>query len=232
MGLVLTSFILVSVILLKFHEGGWITLLVTGALIAVVVFIKRHYLHTERLLLRLNDLVEAADSSQPSLLPHQPVQGEPRFDPLAKTAVLLVNGFGGLGLHTLFTLFRLYGDVFKNFVFVQVGVVDAGVFKGSAEIERLKAHVQHELDRYVEFMKRHGYYAEGMSGIGVDVIEEVAAMAPKIFERFPQVMFFGGQLVFPQDSFLTRALHNYTAFALQRRLYRQGVAVGILPIRV
>ena len=36
-GLILTGFILVSVIVMKFDEGGWITVLVTGALVGVVL---------------------------------------------------------------------------------------------------------------------------------------------------------------------------------------------------
>jgi hypothetical protein len=231
-GLVLTTFILVSVITLKFHEGGWITLLVTGALIGLVTLIKRHYNQTAKLLRRLDNLVLEAISSGDSVILRQNAPASPRADPQAKTAVLLVNGFNGLGLHTLFQVVRLYGDVFKNFVFLQVGVVDAGVFKGSAEIERLKTQVKRELDQYVDFMKRSGYYAEGVSAIGVDVIDEVAELAPTILKRFPYAVFFGGQLVFPEDSLLTRGLHNYTVFALQRRLYHQGIPISILPIRV
>ena len=231
-GLALTTFILVSVITLKFHEGGWITLVVTGALIGLVMLIKRHYNQTAKLLRRLDKLVLEAISSGDSVLLRHNAPVSARADPQAKTAVLLVNGFNGLGLHTLFQVVRLYGDVFKNFVFVQVGVVDAGVFKGSAEIERLKTQVKRELDQYVDFTKRSGYYAEGVSAIGVDVIDEVADLAPTILARFPYAVFFGGQLVFPEDSLLTRGLHNYTVFALQRRLYHQGIPISILPIRV
>ena len=231
-GLALTTFILVSVITLKFHEGGWITLVVTGALIGLVMLIKRHYNQTAKLLRRLDKLVLQAISSGDSVLLQHKAPVSARADPQAKTAVLLVNGFNGLGLHTLFQVVRLYGDVFKNFVFVQVGVVDAGVFKGSAEIERLKTQVKRELDQYVDFTKRSGYYAEGVSAIGVDVIDEVADLAPTILARFPYAVFFGGQLVFPEDSLLTRGLHNYTVFALQRRLYHQGIPISILPIRV
>jgi hypothetical protein len=31
----------------------------------------------------------------------------------------------------------MFGDTYRNYVFVQVGVVDAGNFKGSDEIETL-----------------------------------------------------------------------------------------------
>jgi hypothetical protein len=51
-------------------------------------------------------------------------------------------------------------------------------------------------------------------------------------QRFPNAIFFGGQLIFPHDSFMLRFLHNYTVFTLQKRLYREGIPFVILPIRV
>jgi len=40
------------------------------------------------------------------------------------------------------------------------------------------------------------------------------------------------QLVFERDTFMTRFLHNYAVFAVQRRFYQQGLPLLILPIRV
>ena len=81
-------------------------------------------------------------------------------------------------------------------------------------------------------MHRNGYYAEGFYSIGVDVVEEIVQITLRILERFPHPVFFGGQLIFPDESFLSRVLHNYTVFAVQRRLYQQGIPVVIMPIRV
>ncbi|MBI1910009.1 MAG: APC family permease [Deltaproteobacteria bacterium] len=233
-GLGLTAFILVSVTLIKFYEGGWITLLVTGGLVTLVVTIRRHYDQAGRMLKRLDSLVEAAEATTTKTDPtlaRKRSSGE-TLDPQAKTAVFLVNGFNGLGLHTLFSVIRLFGEVFKNYLFIQVGVIDAGVFKGEAEIAQLEAKVKRETERYVAFMKRHGYNAEAVSSLGTDVVEQVAGLMPKVMERFPEAVIFGGQLVFPHDSFFSRWLHNYTIFAVQRRFYNQGIPVVILPIRL
>jgi hypothetical protein len=233
-GLLLSAFILIAVTIFKFHEGGWVTLFITGALIGFVIVIRRHYKATTQLLRRLDHLVQAASSSSSELTPdaHPSIKTGPEMGPKAKTAILLVNGFNGLGLHTLFSLFRLYGEIFRNFLFVEIGVLDAGAFKGPGSIEQLEVQVKEDLDRYIHFVRRQGFYAEGLSSIGVDVVQEVTQLAPKILERFPQAIFIGGQLVFPEDTFLTRWLHNYTLFALQRRLYHKGIPFVILPIRV
>ncbi len=229
-GLVLTTFILLSVVVIKFHEGGWVTLLLTGSLVAVALVIKRHYRNTARLLLRLRTLVHAAETSADN----SPAEVAPahKFDPQAKTAVLFVNGFNGLGLHTLLNVMRLFGETFENFVFVQVGVIDAGNFKGEAELEGLQTSAKSEVARYVDFVKREGYYAKGYSSIGIDVVDEIEKTVPKLLERFPNMVCFGGQVVFPNDSLLTRWLHNYTVFAIQRTFYQQGIPFVILPIRV
>jgi len=230
LGLTATSFILVSVVVLKFHEGGWITLLITGGLVAVAVFIKRHYIHTAKLLHRLNSLVQA--TAAPLVGSVKRSQKPCELDPQAKTAVLLVNGFNGLGLHTLFSVIRWFGAEFRNFVFVEIGVIDAGNFKGIEEVDRLKAQVRENNQRYINFMNQNGYYAEAISAMGIDVIDEIQKLALGILERFPGAVFFGGQLVFPQESLLTRWLHNHTVFSLQRKLYQQGIPFVILPIRV
>jgi len=45
-------------------------------------------------------------------------------------------------------------------------------------------------------------------------------------------VFFGGQLVFTNESRLGRLLHNFTVFALQREFFRNGLPFLIVPIRV
>jgi hypothetical protein len=154
------------------------------------------------------------------------------FDSSAKTAVLLVSGFNGMGLHTLFGVIRLFGSTFRNFVFIEIGTVDAGNFTSHKEMDDLHTQISGELKRYIKFMNKNGYYAEGFSAMGVDVVEEVEKIVPLIQEKFSNAIFFGGQLIFPKDSIVLRFLHNYTVFALQKRLYRQGIPFVILPIRV
>jgi len=230
-GCCLTVFILASLSYIKFFEGGWITLLITSLLIALAFRIHRHYKKTYQHLYRLDELAEAAEKD---VLPDREtgLVSAPAFNPKAKTAVILVSGFNGLGLHTLFSLLRMFPGVFKNFIFLKVGIVDAGNFKGTEEIESLRKHIADEVERYVHCMQRSGFYAEGLSGIGIDIVSEVAELAPQIMQRYPNAVFVGGQLVFPEDRFIYRLLHNYVVFAIQRRLYQASYPFLVLPIRV
>jgi hypothetical protein len=126
----------------------------------------------------------------------------------------------------------MFPGVFKNFVFAQIGVIDAGNFKGADEVENLKRHINEDNQRYVNYMADHGVHAEAVAAIGIDVVQKASELAPEILGRFPNAIFFGGQLVFRQETFFTRLLHNYAVFALQRRIYQQGLPLLVLPIRV
>jgi len=227
-GLVLTVTILITVTFLKFREGGWLTLVVTSSLVVLSLAIKRHYRQTWQLLGRLDALLTSA-------LPRREPQEARPLPPLnrnADTAIILVNGFTGMGLHTLFTAFRNFHGHFKNFIFLQAGVVDAGRLKGGAEIEAMKRTIQAELDKYVQLMNHHGYHAESFFSLGIDVVDEVEKLAATVVEKYPSNVLFAGQLVFPKETVFTRILHNYTAFAIQKRLYYKGIPVVILPIRM
>ncbi len=229
-GLILTVCILVSMIILKFNQGGWITLLMTGSLIGLMMLIKRHYLNTAIQLRKLDKIMTQMNT--PEFIPTNPVNLQGACNPKDRTAVLLVNGFTGLGLHTLSQIHEAFPGIYTNFVFLQVGLIDAGIFKGEDEVERLQRKSQTDIQRYVDLMTSYGYYAEGISISGLDIAEEITNAAPNILGKFPHAIFFGGQLVFPEDSLFTKWLHNSVVFTVQEKLYRKGIPFMILPVRV
>lgn len=226
-GFCLTAFILVSLSAVKFKEGGWATLLVTGTFVVFAFLVRGHYRNTSRQLERLNQLVPAIENEAGTAVP---VISLP--DASAKTAVILVNGFNGLGIHTLLSVLKMFPGVFRNFVFIQAGVVDAGNFKGADEIENLRAHVARETERYAALMRRKGAHAETATAVGHDAVEEATQLASEVARQYPQSMFFGGQLLFLKDSRISRLLHNFTVFALQREFFRRGLPFLIVPIRI
>lgn len=227
-GLALCSTILVAVVVFKFHEGGWITLLITGLLALVAFGIRSHYRGTLHQIRELDRLVRMVDVRQEN---EEPAPAIPP-DPSKRTAVILVNGFNGLGMHTFLNIPRMLGDTFANFVFVSVGVLDAGNYKGVEEIERLREETAKGLAQYVEFARRQEFGAEARWAVGIDPVEEIASIALELRKTYRQLVFFGGSLVFRRETTLTRLLHNNVVFAVQRRLYLEGVPFVILPVRV
>ena len=89
--------ILMLTLTLKFDEGGWVTVLMTGALIVDLHVGAAHYARVQKAI----DQLEA--EILPQILPRSRRQPAPARS-RAPTAVLLVNGFNGLGLATLTTM--------------------------------------------------------------------------------------------------------------------------------
>jgi K+ transporter len=224
-GLLLTTFILISLTVVKFHEGGWATLLVTGALVAAAFGIKRHYTRVGSQLQKLDSLIHTVQ-------PGANTAGPTSLDPAARTAVVLVNGYNGLGVHTLLNVPRMFGDTFKNYIFVQVGLVDAGNFKGAADLAALRTHIDESARRYVAFAQARGYGAEAVTEISTDAVAEIERLCQGLRERLTTPVFFAGQLLFERETRFSRWLHNHTVFILQRRFFLANLPFVILPIRV
>ena len=49
----------------------------------------------------------------------------------------------------------------------------------------------------------------------------------EIARQHPRLTVFTGQLIFQRDTWYQRLLHNFTAFALQRRLQWRGLSMVI-----
>ena len=223
-GLILCLFILAVSVFEKFGEGGWVTLVVTLGLIGLCVLIRRHYRHVTSLLKRLDEVLidlPVADDVQP---------GFPQ--PNANTAVLLVNGYNGLGIHSFLSIERLFPGHFRNFVFVSVHVVDAGGLKGAEDLERAALLTEEDLKKYVSFAKQHGFYAEYRTAVGTDVLDETEKLCIDISTKYRRSIFFAGKLVFQREKWYQRFLHNETANAFQRRLQFFGLNSMVLPVRV
>lgn len=223
-GAILCISILSVTVIFKFREGAWKTVLVTGALAGICLAIRAYYRNVTS---RLKGLDES--------LTDIAVQGEPNNaepDPEAPTAVVLVGGYSGLGVHTLLNVIRFIPHHFKNIMFISVGVVDSGNFKGAEAVDDLKKYTEDSLSKYVDLARRLGFPARGYMSIGTDVIEELEQVCRLVARDFPKSIVFAGQLVFQRETWYGALLHNQTAFSLQRRLQWDGIPMVILPTRV
>jgi hypothetical protein len=226
-GCTFTALILVVTVTLKFYEGGWVTVLMTGGLVMLCYLVRRHYLEVEKAIEQLEvDIlpeIYAAAEKQP-----------PARDPQAPTAVLLVGGFNGLGLATLTAIPRLFNGQFRNLVFMGVGEVDSALLKGPEEVKALEQSVADDLLEYCRLAADLGFHAELRSAIGPDVVLELRRLSLEVANEFPHSVFFAGKLIFADEieGFISRFLHNHTAIDLQNWLQLQGLSLVILPVRV
>ncbi len=221
-GLLIAASILVVTLVEKFYEGGWITALITGAFIGVCALVYGHYQKVRLQLIDLDailtNLPEPTHVEAPTIR-----EGEP-------AAVFFVSSYRGMGIHTLLNTQRLFPGRFKNFVFLTVGEVDTVRIKEDQAIEDLQRQVEEQLQKYVRFCNTHGLAATSYSAFGTDPVEATVRLADEVLERFPGSVFFAGTLVFREENWVTRLLHNYTALAIQRKLHLKGVPLVIMPM--
>ena len=216
--------ILVGIVSQKFLAGGWVTLVVTGAVVALCFRIRRHYLEVQVHLRRLNAVMAA--------LPAAPAGPVRPVDKKAPTAVMLVGSYAGLGVHALLTVQRLFPGHFKNVIFLSVGVIDAAAMKGVAEVDRVRERTEAALKQYVDLAHRLGLAAEYRLAVATEPLPEAERLALEVSHDFPRSVFFAGKLIFKVERFYQRLLHNETAYALQRRLQFAGMNAMVLPVRV
>ncbi|ACL64296.1 amino acid transporter-like protein [Anaeromyxobacter dehalogenans 2CP-1] len=222
--LVLCLAILTGTVYEKGAQGGWITILVTSLVVGLCLAIRRHYRSVQANLRRLDDILEVLPPQQPG--PH------PVLDPRAPTAVLLVGGYGGLGVHALLTIQRTFPGHFRNFVFVSVGVIDAASMKGVEEVDRVRLQTQAALEQYVALAHRLKLAADLRMEIGTEAVSVAEKLCLELSREYPRSVVFAGKLVFQQERWYQRLLHNETAYQLQRRLQLGGLNAMVLPVRV
>jgi len=221
--LALCAGILAGVLYEKFELGGWVTVAVTGAVVALCLAVRRHYDRVREGFRRLDQVMSGLPAAY---------EGEVKpLDPKAPTAVLLVGGYGGLGIHALLSVQRLFPNHFKNFVFVSVGVIDAAAMKGVDEVDRVRERTEASLRHYVDLARKLGLPADHRMAVGTEAVAQAEELAAGIAKEFPRSLFFMGKLIFQNEGFFFRVLHNNTADQLQRRLQFAGLNAMLLPVR-
>jgi hypothetical protein len=223
-GLIFCLTILVITTLEKFVEGGWLTVSVTTALVLVSFLIRRHYRTTGATLSRLYAELDRP-VAEPEDPPGEVLAGQP-------TAAILVAAYGGLGIHTVLSVVRTFPGQFKNLVFISVGVIDSGTFKGEGSVADLRARTEDTLKKYVTLAHSLHFPATYRLAVGMDAVHEGENLCLAVAQEFPTTTFFGGKIVFQREAWYQRLLHNETALAIQNRLFWAGKTMVILPARV
>ncbi|HIG99006.1 MAG TPA: APC family permease [Thermoplasmata archaeon] len=226
LGFALCFTILIVTIYEKIGEGGWLTLIITLAVIIICYLIRGHYQKIKKAMKKFDEVLLLSSIHLVGHLNTKPV------NPKHMTAVILVTGYSGYGVNTFLSLIRSFPGLYKNIIFVSIAEIDSGSFKGAEEVEALKTSVQSSLLKYVQLAQRLGFSADYRMDVGTDVVETASHLCESIAEEFPKVMFFTAKLVFRHETIFHKILHNETAFSVQRRLQWKGLPVVILPVRI
>lgn len=224
-GFFVTGGILLVLIFGKFYEGGWVTLLITGGVIALCAVIRWHYDETREQLRKIDNLFSSGGPLKEVANPPQPDRQNP-------TAVFFVGKNRGVGMHALLWVQRLFPGHFRNFVFVSVGEVDSQSYDGPGALRTLQYEIENSLRYYENFCQTHDLAATTYCAFGTEPVEELMKLTNQVAQDFPNCVFFASKLIFVHDNFFTRWLHNQTPLAMQQRLHLQGMQMVILPMKV
>jgi K+ transporter len=227
-GFVLCFSILWIMLLEKFFQGAWATVLVTGVLISICFAIQKHY---RRVGARIAKSTRSFrdDAGVQKLFDDAKINPVAPFDPSRPTAAILVGGYNQLGIRNLFTILKQFPRTFGNVVFMSVGVIDSEFLKrGHAEV--VEQRTKENLDKYVDLARRVGLPARSYVTSGADVVRTASELCIDISRELENVTFFAGELLFEEPKWYERILHNQTAYAIQRQLRFSGLAFVILPM--
>ena len=106
------------------------TLLITTAFVSLCYLIRGHYSKVKKAVRKLDDLLLDIPTSRKANM-EKPNAHE-------MTAIQLVSEFNGFGVHTILSVIRNFPNLYKNFIFTSVAVVDSGAFKGAEEMKNLE----------------------------------------------------------------------------------------------
>ncbi|WP_092401485.1 MULTISPECIES: APC family permease [Candidatus Ichthyocystis] len=220
----LTASILVVTAFVKFSDGGWLTLLITSAVIICCIWIKNHYSQMEK-------SIESIDESL-AHLPYGTITNPVKLSPNEPTAAFIIGSSRGVGMHDLRWVQKMFPNHFKNFVFINVETVDAESYVEEIEIKKIRQEAMMKTSYFVNFCNSHGLSAKQYIGFGIDTIEEIFKLSERVETEFSNVIFFSSHLTSKDENWVTRLLHSNTPFVLQKKMHAVGMNMVILPLQV
>lgn len=224
-GFLVCAIILLVTIFEKFHEGGWITLLITSCCIAIGLWVKNTYKKFRSALMQKD--LEFQKYQMVS-----EVDAIITYDKSAPTAAIIVDQTFGSGMNCLLEIKKTFPGIFENFIFVTVGEVDSNTFSEEKKWRQMRSSTKDTLWKYKNYCNANGRFAKAYVGYSTDVIEKLSQLTSRVAKDYSNVVFFGTKFVFDNENIFTQTLFNHVSYIMQRRLHRQGLNMVILPVKI
>ena len=205
-------------------SGSAMAIMLLVLLSVLGVYIRTNYRQTKSAI-RALDQVFASQPFGPNL-------SDVTSQPEAPTAVFIVGTSRGSGLHALLWVQRMFPGHFKNFIFVNARTTAIVADAGAETLTQMRVEANATLQFFVEFCRSHELASAAYLGFGSDAVEEVSKLCQEVSKDYPQSIFFASKLIFDQDNWFIRLLHNQAALAIQRRLHNNGLQMLILPMKL
>ena len=115
---------------------------------------------------------------------------------------------------------------------INARTVDSQSYGGEESLRLLRQEAAVSLKYFVNFCNSYGLAAKYYLAFGTDPIEEIAKMSATVSRDFPSTIFFTSKIIFENENWFTRLLHNQAPLVLQNRLHLQGMQMIILPMKL
>ena len=222
LGLLVCGGILIVTTVEKFSEGGWITLIITGLVIGIGYTIRRHYN-------MVTETVGRAESHYAAPSGH--VGAIAKLAPDRPAAAFIV-GRNRCGLiHAARTVLKTWPGFYKNFLVICAQPIDVRSYGGEEALAKLRADRLQDMEFYRDLARNTGIASKYYLGFGVDGVEEMVKLCEQARAEFPNIVFFASKLVFKNETWITRLLHNQIVLAMQQRLQVEGMQMVIFPMQ-
>lgn len=223
LGTLICGVIFVLVVITSFTSGSWLALLLLGAMVGFCMFVKHNYRISNHLVKNLDkDLFFPIDKNI------QPLE----VDKDKPTAVIFVGKSRGAAMHTLLNIQKSFRNYYQNFVFVSVGVVDSHSFAGRHAIKAVDERTNRITHYLSQFCWTHQLPATERVELAVEPLQKIKEVAQELAGEYSDSTFFASQLIFADDAWGQKIIHNSTAFILQRAICKLGLNMMIFPVRV
>lgn len=225
LGFVLCFAILIVTILEKFYEGDWVTLVITSIFVVIGWFIRNSYRRFKKRLaqteLQFFDYENIAPTTEEIVI-----------DKNAPTAAIIVDQTFGSGMNCLLQIKKIFPGIFKNFVFVTVGELDANTFREEQRWREMRRKTKTSLRKYRNYCNANGSFAKAYIGYGTDIVEKMTQLTDRVSKDYPNTVFFGTKFIFDNENIFTQILYNHIPYIMQRRLHVRGQNMVILPMKI
>lgn len=224
-GFIVCFSILMITIFEKFHEGGWVTLLITSIFIAIGFGIKRLY-QKFRIALKqkeeqFSDYEEIAECKIME-----------KVDKNAPTAALIVDQTFASGMNCLLAIKKTFPGIFKNFIFVTVGELDSNIFSEEKKWRQMRRKTKAALRKYRNYCNANGRFAKSYVGYGADTTGKLEQLTDRVIKDYPNTIFFGTKFIFDNDNIIVQSLYNQIPYIMQRKLHLKGKTMVVLPMNI
>jgi hypothetical protein len=226
LGLSTTVTVLAVTLVEKFTAGGWLTVLVTGVVIALCFLVRRHYREISMQLAKEDALFAGA-------APKVDGDGDTalRPDPSRSTAIVLVDRHRGTSMHALLCVARMFPGRFDNMIVLTVGEVDAQSWEDAKHIEHLRQEMSSSLAYYMAQSRYQGYAADCRIEFVTRPMDGLVRLTEATMDEFPNSVCFASKLAFSRVN-LSAWLHNRTPAEIRKRLQSQGKRMVLLPMKI